>query len=161
MSTVVVPPAGEPQVDAAAFGRRYLIRFEEETLKQRPLWIRVIIEFVGTAALVLVAAGSGVINEYAGGGPISRTAAVVAPGAVVMAPGCRWQFPGVGQWCWICWNVMADAGTVPSSASVADADTWIDAPTANLAPAAGPFTVRTGGLFWVLIDSTAVPVAPS
>jgi aquaporin Z len=47
--------------------------------------IRVIIEFVGTAALVLVAAGSGVINQYAGGGPISRTAAVVAPDAVVMA----------------------------------------------------------------------------
>ena len=32
-----------------------------------------------------VAAGSGVINHYVGGGPISRTAAVVAPGAVVMA----------------------------------------------------------------------------
>jgi len=32
-----------------------------------------------------VAAGSGVINHYTGGGPISRTAAVIAPGAVVMA----------------------------------------------------------------------------
>ncbi len=32
-----------------------------------------------------VAAGSGVINHYVGGGPISRTAAVIAPGAVVMA----------------------------------------------------------------------------
>ncbi len=85
MSTAVAPPGGEPEVNADGLGRRYLIRFEEETLKQRPLWIRVIIEFVGTAALVLVAAGSGVINEYVGGGPISRTAAVVAPGAVVMA----------------------------------------------------------------------------
>ena len=35
--------------------------------------------------LVTVAAGSGVINRYAGGTPISRTAAVVAPGALVMA----------------------------------------------------------------------------
>jgi len=66
-------------------GRRYLIRFEQDTLRSRPLWIRVIIEFVGTYLLVTVAAGSGVINRYAGGGPISRTAAVIAPGALVMA----------------------------------------------------------------------------
>jgi len=70
---------------AAAVRRRYLIRFEEDTLKQRPLWIRLIIEFLGTFMLVTVAAGSGVINQYAGGGPISRTAAVIAPGALVMA----------------------------------------------------------------------------
>ncbi len=38
-----------------------------------------------TFVLVTVAAGSGVINHYVGGGPISRTAAVIAPGAVVMA----------------------------------------------------------------------------
>lgn len=44
-----------------------------------------IVEFLGTFILVTVAAGSGVINHYVGGGPISRTAAVVAPGAVVMA----------------------------------------------------------------------------
>jgi aquaporin Z len=67
-------------------GNRYLIRFEENTLRQRPLWIRLIIEFLGTFILVTVAAGSGVINHYVGGGgPISRTAAVIAPGAVVMA----------------------------------------------------------------------------
>ncbi len=66
-------------------GRRYLIRFEQDTLRSRPLWIRVIIEFLGTYLLVTVAAGSGVINHYAGGGPISRTAAVIAPGALVMA----------------------------------------------------------------------------
>jgi aquaporin Z len=70
---------------AAAIRRRYLIRFEEDTLKSRPLWIRLIIEFLGTFVLVTVAAGSGVINHYVGGGPISRTAAVIAPGAVVMA----------------------------------------------------------------------------
>ena len=65
---------------AASLGRRYLIRFEEDTLQERPLWIRLIIEFVGTFVLVTVAAGSGVINHYVGGGPISRTAAVIAPG---------------------------------------------------------------------------------
>jgi aquaporin Z len=75
---------------AAAAGRRYLIRFEEDTLRQRPLWIRLIIEFLGTFVLVTVAAGSGVINQYVGGGPISRTAAVIAPGAVVMAMIYAW-----------------------------------------------------------------------
>jgi aquaporin Z len=74
----------------AALGRHYLIRFEEDTLRQRPLWIRLIIEFVGTFVLVTVAAGSGVINNYVGGGPISRTAAVIAPGAVVMAMIYAW-----------------------------------------------------------------------
>ena len=73
-----------------SLGRRYLIRFEEDTLRQRPLWIRLIIEFVGTFVLVTVAAGSGVINHYAGGNPISRTAAVIAPGAVVMAMIYAW-----------------------------------------------------------------------
>ncbi len=70
---------------AAAVGRRYLLQFEMDTLKQRPLWVRLIIEFLGTFLLVTVAAGAGVINHYAGGGPISRTAAVIAPGALVMA----------------------------------------------------------------------------
>jgi aquaporin Z len=75
---------------AAAVGRRYLVRFEEDTLRQRPLWIRVIIEFIGTFVLVTVAAGAGVINDYAGGGPISRAAAVIAPGAAVMAMIYAW-----------------------------------------------------------------------
>jgi aquaporin Z len=75
---------------AASLGRRYLIRFEEDTLRQRPLWIRLIIEFLGTFILVTVAAGAGVINHYAGGNPISRTAAVIAPGAVVMAMIYAW-----------------------------------------------------------------------
>ena len=70
---------------AVDVGRHYLIRFEEDTLRSRPLWIRVIVEFLGTYLLVTVAAGAGVINHYAGGGPISRTTAVIAPGALVMA----------------------------------------------------------------------------
>lgn len=75
--------AGKPD-ELSGVGHR-LIQFEEDTLSIRPLWIRLIVEFMGTALLVLVAAGSGVINHYAGGDPISRTAAVVAPGAIVMA----------------------------------------------------------------------------
>jgi aquaporin Z len=75
---------------AAAVRRRYLVRFEEDMLRPRPLWIRVIIEFAGTFVLVTVAAGAGVINHYAGGGPISRTAAVIAPGAAVMAMIYAW-----------------------------------------------------------------------
>jgi len=75
---------------ADALGRRYLIKFEEDTLKSRPLWIRIIIEFLGTFVLVTVAAGAGVINHYVGGGPVSRTAAVIAPGAVVMAMIYAW-----------------------------------------------------------------------
>jgi aquaporin Z len=70
---------------AAETRRRYLIRFEEDTLRSRPLWIRVIVEFAGTFLLVTVAAGAGVINHYAGGHPITRAAAVIAPGALVMA----------------------------------------------------------------------------
>ena len=71
--------------DTAELRRRYLIRFEEDTLRSRPLWIRVIIEFAGTFLLVTVAAGAGVINQYAGGHPVTRAAAVIAPGALVMA----------------------------------------------------------------------------
>lgn len=70
---------------AVAVRNRYLIRFEEDTLRSRPLWIRLIIEFAGTFLLVTVAAGAGVINHYAGGHPVTRTAAVIAPGALVMA----------------------------------------------------------------------------
>ena len=75
---------------AASVGRNYLVKFEEDTLRPRPLWIRLIIEFLGTLVLVTVAAGAGVINHYAGGGPISRTAAVIAPGAAVMAMIYAW-----------------------------------------------------------------------
>jgi aquaporin Z len=82
-----------PDVDAehaAAVNRNYLVKFAEDTLRPRPLWIRLIIEFLGTFVLVTVAAGAGVINHYAGGGPISRTAAVIAPGAAVMAMIYAW-----------------------------------------------------------------------
>jgi len=84
-TTTAADGASDQRTVADLIGTRYLIRFEEETLRHRPLWIRLIIEFVGTFILVTVAAGSGVINHYTGGGPISRTAAVIAPGAVVMA----------------------------------------------------------------------------
>src|SRR5215471_10200128 len=81
--------AGEPgQPDAdrvAALRRHYLAQFEDDVLRERPLVIRVIVEFLGAFVLVTVAAGAGVINHYVGGQPISRTAAVIAPGAVVMA----------------------------------------------------------------------------
>ncbi|MFI5064052.1 MAG: hypothetical protein ACHP9Z_08760 [Streptosporangiales bacterium] len=42
---------------AADLRHRSMIRFEEDTLRSRPLWIRVIIEFCGTFLLVMVAAG--------------------------------------------------------------------------------------------------------
>ena len=90
MSQTPPPGSTDEQAHDEAIRHKYLIRFEEDTLRQRPLWIRVIIEFVGTAVLVLVAAGSGVINQYVAGTPISRTAAVVAPGAVVMAMIYAW-----------------------------------------------------------------------
>jgi aquaporin Z len=82
-----MPDTTSDQDRAAVIRRRYLIRFEEDTLRQRPLWIRIIIELAGTFLLVTVAAGAGVINHYVGGtpGPISRAAAVVAPGLLVMA----------------------------------------------------------------------------
>jgi len=74
-----------PTDEERATARHYLMRFEADTVRSRPLWIRLIIEFLGTFVLVTVAAGAGVINHYAGGNPVSRTAAVIAPGAVVMA----------------------------------------------------------------------------
>jgi aquaporin Z len=80
----------QPTDEERAAARHYLLRFEADTLRSRPLWIRLIIEFLGTFVLVTVAAGAGVINHYAGGGPISRTAAVIAPGAVVMAMIYAW-----------------------------------------------------------------------
>lgn len=57
--------------DAASLSHHYLVRLEEETLKHRPLWIRVIVELIGTFILVTVAAGAGVINQFAGGNPVS------------------------------------------------------------------------------------------
>ncbi len=82
MADLAVDPEAE---HAASLGHRYLIRIEEDTLRQRPLRIRMIIEFLGTFVLATVAAGSGVINHYAGGGRLSRTAAVIGPG--------QWPWP--------------------------------------------------------------------
>jgi aquaporin Z len=82
MASALTP---QQKVTADEIGWRYLVRFEEDTLRHRPLWLRVIVEFLGTFILVTVAAGSGVINHYVGTSPISRSAAVIAPGAVVMA----------------------------------------------------------------------------
>jgi aquaporin Z len=82
------PPVTTSEVDLekdAQLGDRFMIRFSEDTLRHRPLGIRLIVEFIGTFILVTVAAGSGVINHYVGGDPISRAAAVIAPGAIVMA----------------------------------------------------------------------------
>ena len=76
--------------DTAALRRRYLVQFEEDTLRERPLWIRVIVEFIGTFVLVTVAAGAGVINHYAGDTPVTRAAAVIAPGVAVMAMIYAW-----------------------------------------------------------------------
>jgi aquaporin Z len=53
------------------------------------------IEFLGTFILVTGAAGAGAINHYAGGNPISRTVAVIAPGVMVMAMIYAWgRCPG-------------------------------------------------------------------
>jgi aquaporin Z len=81
---------GAAREHSAALGRRYLVKFEEDTIRERPLWIRLIIECIGTFVLVTVAAGAGVINHYAGGAPVTRAAAVIAPGAVVMAMIYAW-----------------------------------------------------------------------
>jgi aquaporin Z len=81
-------PLTTQEIDLAKdsiLGDRFMLRFSEDTLKHRPLGIRLIVEFIGTFILVTVAAGSGVINHYVGSDPISRSAAVIAPGAVVMA----------------------------------------------------------------------------
>jgi aquaporin Z len=72
-----VADAAEPTDTERAAARHYLLSFEADTIRSRPLWIRLIIEFLGTFVLVTVAAGSGVINHYAGGNPISRAAAVI------------------------------------------------------------------------------------
>ncbi len=78
----------EPSTQATA--EQILSHVERTTLRQHPFRTRLIVEFVGTFILVCVAAGSGVINHYVQvnlhrPAPISLAAAVVAPGALVMA----------------------------------------------------------------------------
>jgi aquaporin Z len=77
---------GDPEDQrAAALERRYLIRFEEDMLKSRPLSIRLIVEFTGTFLLVTVVVGAGAINHYAGGHAVTSAAAAIAAGALIMA----------------------------------------------------------------------------
>jgi aquaporin Z len=82
---MAVTVSDQDERHAAALRRRYLIRLEEDTLKPRPLRIRLIIECVGTFLLVTVVAGAGVINHYAGGHPVTSAAAAIAAGGLVMA----------------------------------------------------------------------------
>lgn len=77
-----------PRTKAAA--QEILSHVERTTLRQHPVRIRLLVEFVGSFFLVCVAAGSGVINHYVTTtlhtpAPISHAAAVIAPGALVMA----------------------------------------------------------------------------
>jgi aquaporin Z len=62
-----------------------LLDHDEEDLRDRPLSLRCLVELLGTFLLTLVAGGSGVINAYVGSQEVSRAAAVIAPGALVMA----------------------------------------------------------------------------
>src|SRR5262245_35861540 len=75
----------QPTDEERAAARHYLLGFEVDTLRSRPLWIRLIIELIGTFILVTVAAGARGITHYVAGGHIGRTAALHAPGAAVMA----------------------------------------------------------------------------
>lgn len=88
--TIGAAAKGSPEPRAQAAATQILAHVERTTLRQHPLPTRLVVEFVGTFFLVLVAAGSGVINYYVqsnlhGAAPISRAAAVIAPGALVMA----------------------------------------------------------------------------
>jgi aquaporin Z len=91
MTTTMTPPTPEEHAKADVAATHVLLHFEETTLRQHPLWIRLTIECVGTFFLVCVAAGAGIINQYVivhthvPQGPVTRAAAVIAPGAVVMA----------------------------------------------------------------------------
>ncbi|CAN5727654.1 MAG: MIP/aquaporin family protein [Ilumatobacteraceae bacterium] len=64
---------------------REIVRLDEDVLREWPLAVRCTVELIGTFLLTLVAAGPGVINSYVGGSPIGQAAAVIAPGALVMA----------------------------------------------------------------------------
>ena len=71
--------------DSGLLRDHFLMRFDEDYLRERPLSIRCVVELCGTFLLTLVAAGAGVINAYAGGNAIGQAASVIAPGALVMA----------------------------------------------------------------------------
>jgi aquaporin Z len=82
---------GQPDPGRVAAVRHYyLAQLEDDVLRERPLYIRLLVELVGAFVLVTVAAGPGVINNYVGGHPVSRAAATIAPGVVVMAMIYAW-----------------------------------------------------------------------
>jgi aquaporin Z len=87
--TVSAASTGSPVPLEQRTASQILSHVERTTLRQHSFGTRLVIEFVGTFFLVCVAAGSGVINHYlfvhGGGTPISHVAAVIAPGALVMA----------------------------------------------------------------------------
>ena len=83
LAPVPVPGAALPVLLPRAL-RALTLRQTRPGTPRAPFFF-LIIEFVGTVVRCTVAAGSGAINHYAGGGPIGRTAAVITPGAVVMA----------------------------------------------------------------------------
>lgn len=65
-------------------GNSNLNRMAEVFRDPRQEWRRLVTEFIGTFLLVTVAAGAGMVG-HAFPGEVSRTAAVVAPGLMVMA----------------------------------------------------------------------------
>jgi aquaporin Z len=86
-------PGGTPAAQESAVQRPigFLERYEQSVLERisdfndpRQEWRRLFSEVLGTFFLVLVAAGGGMMG-HAFPGVISRTAAVVAPGLMVMA----------------------------------------------------------------------------
>jgi aquaporin Z len=88
--TLSAAATGSPVPREQAAAQQILEHVERTTLREHPFRTRLLVEFVGTFFLVCVAAGAGVISHYAvvhtgGPAPISRAAAVIAPGALVMA----------------------------------------------------------------------------
>src|SRR5919201_5919099 len=60
---------------------------------------------------------------------------------------CVWQFVGVKQWCRMIVQLSRDAGSVPSSGSVALPEKLIASPTFHVRVEAGEETVGTRGVF--------------
>src|SRR5919197_4733472 len=58
---------------------------------------------------------------------------------------CVWQFVGVKQWCRIIVQLRREAGSVPSSGSVALPEKLIGSPTFQVSVEAGEEIVGTGG----------------
>src|SRR5919204_3432975 len=64
---------------------------------------------------------------------------------------CVWQFVGVKQWCRIIVQLSREAGSVPSSGSVALPEKLIGSPTFHVKVERGEEIVGTGGVFPGLI----------